>query len=187
MDFRNYFKFESHNIVKKLSSGTVIRFDVAPHSSFKNILKEISNKTESLNVNIKNYRNTLTPGLNTVLLLDLIFKIMPFRMINSITSNVQRNKKSSRKVDGTSTIPFFVNAGNIQEFVQSWGDLHPSKAYIVGQIIYHPGFAMNISQYSNNLNMSIAFVGDEEDDKMVKLFFDKLDGNLINILEIIGG
>ncbi|WP_110932781.1 condensation domain-containing protein [Paenibacillus bouchesdurhonensis] len=170
VDFRNYNRIHHENCILNFSSGILAQLDINPSDEFKKVLAEIMVFTKQVKVDLVNYGKQQVPGINTVFMLNALFKIMPFNIVQKLSNVMQR------KVLG---IPYLSNIGNITRAVNAWDGLRIVDAYFLGQIVYYPKFSLVLSQFEKEVTISVGFLGGDEDVEMVQRFYRLLDQNLV--------
>ena len=107
-------------------------------------------------------------GLNGLVKLDLIYRLLPNRAANRLLRSSLKNP-----------LICMTNVGILDAARMSFGDLLPREAFMCGSIKHKPHFQLAMSSYAGTLTLSSNLYGNSVDKKRVSSFLDEVKRELL--------
>ena len=112
-------------------------------------------------------------GLYSLPLLKLAYTILPFTV-----------SEFAIKLGYSNPLIGMSNIGLLKEQDLMFGTAKPIDAFMTGAIKYKPYMQLALTTFNNKITMTIAIRGNEEDEKIVNKFFDLIEKNMEDFIEL---
>ena len=112
-------------------------------------------------------------GLYSLPLLKLAYTILPFTV-----------SEFAIKLGYSNPLIGMSNIGLLKEQELMFGEAKPIDAFMTGAIKYKPYMQLALTTFNNRITMTIAIRGNEEDENIVERFFDLIEQNMTDFIEL---
>ena len=112
-------------------------------------------------------------GLYSLPLLKLAYTILPFTV-----------SEFAIKLGYSNPLIGMSNIGLLKEQELMFGEAKPIDAFMTGAIKYKPYMQLALTTFNNRITMTIVIRGNEEDEKIVGKFFDLIEQNMAEFIEL---
>ena len=153
VDLRRYLP-EDQRSIANLSGMLYAEVTYEPGQSFEDTLRQVRDSLEEAKANL--------PGVDSAIFFELT-RLMGFeRLRNTMAQMLGRGQQTGRSA------PLATNLGILDEGQLSFGDVATSDAFMVGPVLYPPGFAIAISTFRGALTLTAGYSGGCEQGELVE-------------------
>ena len=115
-------------------------------------------------------------GLYSLPLLRLAYHILPFTI-----------SEFAIKLGYSNPLIGMSNIGLLKESELQFGNVKPTYAFMTGAIKYKPYMQLALTTFNKQITMTIAIRGNDEDKEIVNRFFDLIEQNMQDFIELNKG
>ncbi len=160
VDMRRYLADgDAFTALTNLSSTVVTRLRREPGEAFPGTLGRVKAAMDE--------KKGADIGLNAFVKLDLLYRLCGDRIAN-------RKLRTGLK----NPLICMTNIGVLDAARLSFGDSHPTDAYLCGSIKYKPYFQLAMSSYQDELTLSVNLYGSASDRALILSFLEDIDAEL---------
>lgn len=161
MDLRRYLPDKKAEAICNLTSTILCDVEFKSGESFDETVAKVKR--------VMDKQKSQYPGLKALLLLELVFKLFPYRTAKKLIGRYFVNPLISLS-----------NIGIIDENRLVFDTMQPEDAFITGAIKYYPYFLLALSSFRDSITFTVGLRGTEKDRRRVEGFFGLLEHEFKN-------